>query len=49
MQTGFNSQCIPEYRLLSQAQIDELHRATLEVLETVGVKVHHEQALELLL
>ena len=48
MQTGFKSQCIPEYRLLNHAQIEELHRATLEVLETVGVKVHHEQALELL-
>ena len=48
MQTGFKSQCIPEYRLLNRTQIDALHRATLEVLETVGVKVHHQEALELL-
>lgn len=44
MQSGFNSQCIPQYRLLSPSQIQELHRATLEVLETVGVRVDHEQA-----
>jgi len=25
-----------------------MHRATIEVLETIGVKVHHEKALELL-
>ena len=48
MKTGFKSQCVPEYRLLNQTQIDEMHRATLEVLETIGVKVHHEKALELL-
>ena len=48
MRTGFKSQCVPEYRLLNQTQIEEMHRATLEVLETIGVKVHHEKALELL-
>ena len=48
MKTGFKSQCVPEYRLLNQTQIDEMHRATLEVLETIGVKVYHEKALELL-
>lgn len=48
MNMGFKSQCVPKYRLLDQTQIDEMHRATLEVLETVGVKVHHERALALL-
>ena len=48
MKTGFKSQCVPEYRLLNQAQIEEMHRATLKVLETIGVKVHHERALVLL-
>ena len=48
MKTGFKSRCVPEYRLLNQTQIEEMHRATLEVLETIGVKVHHEKALELL-
>ena len=48
MKTGFKSQCVPEYRLLNQTQIEEMHRATLQVLETIGVKVHHEKALELL-
>ncbi len=40
--------CMPRYRLLAEAQLQALHRATVEVLETVGVRVLHEQALALL-
>jgi len=35
---------MPEYRLLSQAQIEHLHGATLELLETVGVEIRHPEA-----
>ena len=48
MKTGFKSQCIPEYRLLTEVQIKELHQATLTLLEKTGVKVLNEEALELL-
>ena len=48
MPSRLNSQCMPQYRLLSPSQIQELHRATLEVLETVGVRVDHEPARRML-
>jgi trimethylamine--corrinoid protein Co-methyltransferase len=38
----------PHYRLLTEEQIQEIHRASLEVLETVGVRIPHAEALQLL-
>jgi len=38
----------PRMRVLGQDQIDQIHLATLEVLERTGVEFNHEQALELL-
>ncbi|MHB0878576.1 MAG: trimethylamine methyltransferase family protein [Anaerolineae bacterium] len=40
--------CRPQYRLLTDEQIAEIHLATLEVLETVGMQVLHEDAVEML-
>lgn len=34
--------------ILSQDQVEEIHLATLEVLDRVGIKVHEKEALELL-
>ncbi len=48
MKTGFKSQCVPEYRLLTEEQIKEIHRATLRLLETTGVKIMHDGALDML-
>ncbi len=48
MNSGFKSQCVPNYRLLTEEHIQELHRATLEILETVGVRVAHAEAVEML-
>lgn len=48
MNTGFRSQCIPEYRLLTKDQIEEIHLATLEVLESVGVRILDEEGVQLL-
>ncbi|MBD3308635.1 trimethylamine methyltransferase [candidate division KSB3 bacterium] len=48
MTTGFASQCIPQYRLLTEAQITELHQESLDLLETTGVKVLDDEALRLL-
>ena len=48
MNSGFRTQCVPSYRLLTEDQIKEIHRASLEVLETVGVRLLHEEAVELL-
>ena len=44
MNSGFKSQCVPHYRLLTEAQIKRLHAATLELLETVGVRVMDAEA-----
>jgi trimethylamine--corrinoid protein Co-methyltransferase len=38
----------PQYRLLTEAQIQALHAATLQVLETVGVRVSNDEAVALL-
>ncbi len=48
MKTGFKSKCVPDYRLLTQDQIKELHQATLDLLLTTGVKVLNTEALQLL-
>ena len=48
MQTNFRSQCLPSYRVLTQDQIGHIHTATLELLETVGVKVMNPEAVEML-
>ncbi|MEE8416138.1 MAG: trimethylamine methyltransferase family protein [Desulfobacterales bacterium] len=48
MNTGFKSQCVPSYRILTPDQIEHFHFATLEILETVGVKVLHPEAVELM-
>jgi len=48
LQSGYHSRCLPSYRVLDDEQILALHRATLDILETVGVKVLHDQALDLL-
>jgi trimethylamine--corrinoid protein Co-methyltransferase len=48
MNSGFKSQCVPTYRILTEAQIKEIHWATLEVLETVGVRVLHQEGVQLL-
>ena len=42
------SQCIPHHHLLTKAQIKRLHAATLDILETVGVRVEHDQARQML-
>jgi len=48
MNTGFKSQCLPTYRVLTQDQINTLHCSTLELLETVGVKIMHEEAVQMM-
>jgi len=49
MNTGFKSQCVPGYRLLTESQIKRLHSATLELLETTGVKIMDEEARQMML
>ncbi len=48
MNGGFKSQCVPQYRLVTEDQIKEIHSATLEVLETVGIRVLDDEAVQLL-
>src|SRR4030042_3283834 len=43
-----HSQSRPRYRLLTKDQIQEIHVATLEILETVGVKILGEEGIDLL-
>jgi trimethylamine--corrinoid protein Co-methyltransferase len=48
MNTGFRSQCVPTYRVLTEDQIKEIHLATLEVLETIGVRILNDDGVRLL-
>jgi len=48
MNTEFESLCAPAYRLLTQSQIERLHTATLELLETVGIHFQHREARQIL-
>lgn len=48
MNSGFKSQCVPEYRILRESQIKRIHCATLELLETVGIKILSREAREML-
>jgi trimethylamine--corrinoid protein Co-methyltransferase len=46
--SGLRTQCVPTYRLLTGDQIQVIHQASLEVLDTVGVRLLHEGAVQLL-
>ena len=48
MNSGFKSQCVPTYRVLTEDQIKEIHVASLEILETVGVRVLDDEGISLL-
>ena len=48
MNLNAETHCKPRYRLLDDEQLQQLHNATLEILEEVGVDVKYPKALELL-
>ena len=48
MIAGHKSQCVPNYHLLTTEQIKSFHGATLELLETEGVDVLHDEARQML-
>jgi len=47
IQSSFTSQRSPQFSILSQDQVYEIHRASLEVLEKTGYKVLCEEAINL--
>ena len=48
MNSGFQSAVVPSYRLLTAEQIQEIHLASLDLLESVGVRVLCEEGLQVL-
>jgi trimethylamine--corrinoid protein Co-methyltransferase len=48
MTSGKNSTCVPSYHFLTAKQIQSIHAATLELLETDGVDVLHDEARQML-
>jgi trimethylamine--corrinoid protein Co-methyltransferase len=48
MNLDTDTHCKPRYRLLDDEQLQQLHNATLEILEKVGVNVKYPEALEIL-
>ncbi|NWG12622.1 MAG: trimethylamine methyltransferase family protein [Acidobacteria bacterium] len=49
MLRGYRVQIQPSMRFLSDEQIQEIHLASLDILERTGVVVHHPEVIELLL
>ena len=49
MNASSGSQCIPDYRILTEAQIKDIHNATLQLLENTGVRVMHPEGIQLLI
>jgi trimethylamine--corrinoid protein Co-methyltransferase len=43
-----STQVQPTYRLLTDEQIEHIHRASLEILATVGIRIPHDDALQML-
>lgn len=48
MQTGFKSQCVPTFHFLSVEQIKKIHHATLDLLESVGVRIMLPEAVHMM-
>ena len=48
MNSGVRTQVVPQYRLLTEDQIQEIHRSSLEVLEKVGVRLLDQEAIDML-
>ena len=48
MGTGFTTHCKPGFRILDDPQIGRIHQAVLKILDEVGVRVNHPEALDLL-
>ena len=48
MTTPSTPVCSPSYRLLNKGQIERIHAATLELLETVGVNIGHPGARDMM-
>ena len=46
--SNYEEQFSPRFQWLSESQLEELHSATIEVLERVGTRVDHSEALQLL-
>ena len=43
-----NTTCKPSYKLMNEDQIKKIHEATLDILENVGVRIDHEDGMELM-
>jgi trimethylamine--corrinoid protein Co-methyltransferase len=48
MNSGFRSQVVPSFRLLTEEQIREIHLASLDLLARVGVRVLNDEGLQTL-
>jgi trimethylamine--corrinoid protein Co-methyltransferase len=49
METGTLHHCLPRSRLLDDSQIMRIHHAVLRILDEVGVRIHHDEARDLLI
>lgn len=46
--SNYSEQLSPQLKWFSESQLEEIHSATIEVLERAGVRVDHDEALQLL-
>ena len=48
METFTNRHCTPRYRLLDESQILRIHHSVLRILDEIGVRINHKEAIDLL-
>jgi trimethylamine--corrinoid protein Co-methyltransferase len=48
LRTGYLAQSLPSFQVLSPSQIEELHNASLEILDRIGVRFYHEESVEIM-
>ncbi|NIM94749.1 MAG: trimethylamine methyltransferase [Anaerolineales bacterium] len=48
LRTGYMSQLQPSFKVLSHDQVLELHNASLEILDRIGVRFYHDESIEIM-
>ena len=48
MRSNYNQFTSPQFSILSESQLEEIHMTSLEILRLTGVRFHHEESLQLL-
>jgi trimethylamine---corrinoid protein Co-methyltransferase len=48
LRTGYKAQSLPSFNVLSPNQIEDIHNASLEILDRIGIRFYHEDSVEIM-